>query len=85
MNKSRIRSSTASFAGPSCANKDRALPPMGSVDLLLRRHARIGRGAAGASVKSAYRAVLTARAPLPSRTMRLDIKTTSISPMPRGR
>jgi hypothetical protein len=85
MDKSRIRSSTASFAGPSCANEDRALPPMGSGDLLLRRHARIGRGAAGVSMKSAYRAVLTARAPLPSGTMRLDIKTAFISPMPRER
>jgi hypothetical protein len=85
MDKSRIRSSTASFAGPSCVNKDRVLPPMGWVDLLLRRHARIGRGAAGASMKSAYRAVLTARARLPSGTMRLDIKTAFISPMPSGR
>jgi hypothetical protein len=85
MDKSFTRSLTASFAGPSCANKDRALPPMGSVDLLLRGHAGIGRVAAGASMKWTYRAVLTARAPLPSGTMRLDIKTAFISPTLTGR
>jgi hypothetical protein len=47
MDKSFTRSLTASFAGLSCANKDRALPPMGSVDLLLRPHAGIGRGRRG--------------------------------------
>jgi hypothetical protein len=50
---------------------------MGSVDFLLRRHARIGRVGAATPTKSAYRAVLTARAPLRSGTIMIDVKRDS--------
>jgi hypothetical protein len=83
MGKSLIPSSMTRFAGPLGADKDRAWRPMGSVDLLLRRHARIGRVGAAAPTKSACRAVMTARAPLRSGTIAVGMAF--VSPMPSGR
>jgi hypothetical protein len=67
------------------ASEDQPLPPMGSVDRVLRGHARMGRVGAAAPTPSADRVGVAARTPLRSGTMTVDIKTAFIRPMLSGR